>query len=260
MGEMKDIDELVSFGTALAQLSRGIILSHPIQDVKYEIKADGSPVTRVDREVEQSLRAYIEAHYPDDDIFGEELPNWDTGAERVWLIDPIDGTRQYATGIPLYSTLIALAEAGRFVFGVMDFPATGDRWIGGHGYPTRWNGRVVRVAQCADLHHATVARSESNRCSTEENIGSSRLAGAGSFSVCGAGSYGFAMVASGKLDIAIDTGLELFDIAAPVAIIEAAGGSATDWAGQPLTLNFHGRTLFLGDSALLGPAIDLLQT
>lgn len=256
---MKDTDVLVSFATELAELSRSIILSHSILDVEHEIKADGSPVTSVDREVEQRLREHIDAHYPNHGIFGEEFPNRDTDAERVWVIDPIDGTRQYATGIPLYSTLICLAEAGQFVLGIMDFPATRDRWIGGQGYPTRWNDRVVTVNQCANLQDAMVARSEPDRCSREEDLASSRLADAGPFSVCGAGSYGFAMVASGKLDIVIDTGLDPFDFAAPAAIIEAAGGSATDWEGQPLTLEHQGRTLFLGDSALLEPAIDLLK-
>ena len=257
---MKDIDELVQFATELAELSRDIILSHPILDVKHEIKADGSPVTPVDREVEHRLRQHIDAHYPDHGVFGEEFPNRDTHAERVWVIDPIDGTRQYATGIPVYSTLIGLAEAGQFVLGIMDFPATRDRWIGGRGYPTRWNDRPVTVALCPNLSDAMVARSEPDRCSSEEDLLSSRLASAGPFSICGAGSYGFAMVASGKLDIVIDTGLDPFDFAAPVAIIEAAGGSASDWTGQTLTMESRGRTLFLGDSALLDSAIDLLKT
>jgi len=256
---MRDIDALVSFGTELAELSRSIISSHPILDVNHEIKADGSPVTAVDREVEQKLRERIDDRYPDHGVFGEEFPNRDIDAERVWVIDPIDGTKQYATGIPVYGTLIALAEAGRFVLGVMDFPATGDRWIGGRDYPTCWNGRPVRVAQCSDMGQATVASSEWNRCDAEEKLGTSRLVEAGSFSVCGAGSYAFAMVASGKLNISIDTGLDPFDFAAPAAIVEGAGGLATDWRGQPLTLESQGRTLFLSDSALLDPAVELLQ-
>lgn len=256
---MKDIDEMVKFANELAELSREIILSHSILDVNHVIKQDGSPVTPVDRQVEQRLREHIEACYPQHGVFGEEFPNHNVDAERVWVIDPIDGTRQYATGIPLYSTLIGLAEAGQFVLGVMDFPATRDRWTGGKGYPTRWNDRAVTVSQCARLGDAMVGRNEPERCSAEEYKVSSELAGAGPFSICGAGSYGFAMVASGKLDIVIDTGLDPFDFAAPAAIIEAAGGTATDWSGQPLTLEHQGRTLFVGDSALLGPAIDLLK-
>ena len=108
---MKDIDEMVKFANELAELSREIILSHSILDVNHVIKADGSPVTPVDREVEQRLREHIDARYPQHGVFGEEFPNHNTDAERVWVIDPIDGTRQYATGIPLYSTLIGLAEA-----------------------------------------------------------------------------------------------------------------------------------------------------
>jgi fructose-1,6-bisphosphatase/inositol monophosphatase family enzyme len=137
---MKEIDELVAFSVELADLSRSIIRSHSILDVNHEIKDDGSPVTPVDREVEQRLRERIDARYPYHGVLGEEFPSRDTGAERVWVIDPIDGTKQYATGIPVYGTLIALAEARRFVLGVMDFPATGDRWIGGRDYPTCWNG------------------------------------------------------------------------------------------------------------------------
>ncbi len=255
---MKDLDALVSFSTELAELSRSIIRSHSILDVNHEIKSDGSPVTRVDREVEQKLREQIDSRYPQHGVLGEEYPSRDTGAERVWVIDPIDGTKQYATGIPVYGTLIGLAEAGRFVLGVMDFPATGDRWIGGRDYPTRWNGHCVTAAQCGDLSRATVARD--NRGSREEQIATSRLADRASFSVSGAGSYGFAMVATGKLDIVIDTGLDAFDFAAPAAIVEAAGGSATDWRGQPLTLESQGHILLIGDTALVDPVVELLQT
>ena len=257
---MKDIHKLVAFGTELAELSRNIIRSQPIREVDYEIKPDGSPVTAIDKEVERRLRERIDDRYPNHGVFGEEFPNRDTDAERVWLIDPIDGTKQYATGIPLYGTLIALAEAGRFVFGVMDFPATGDRWIGGHGYPTCWNGQPVTAAQCADLRDATIACGCPGRSNTAETVGALTLSGAGLFSVCGAGSYGFALVASGRLNVAIDTRLDPFDVAAPVAIIEAAGGSASDWSGQPLTLESHGNALFVSDSALLNPVIDLLQS
>ena len=104
-----------------------------------------------------------------------------------------------------------------------------------------------------------MALGDPNRGSAEENLVSSRLADAGSFGVYGAGSYGFAMVASGKIDIAIDMGLDPFDFAGPVAIVEGAGGSATDWCGRPLTLGSQGRTLFLGNPVLLGSVVDLLQ-
>ena len=256
---MKEIDELVAFSVELADLSRSIIRSHSILDVNHEIKDDGSPVTSVDREVEQRLRECIDARYPNHGIFGEEFLNRGTDAERVWVIDPIDGTKQYATGIPVYGTLIALAEARRFVLGVMDFPATGDRWIGGRDYPTCWNGQPVTAAQSTNLSRATVALGDPNRGSAEENFSSSRLADAGSFRIYGAGSYGYAMVASGKIDISIDMGLDPFDYAAPVAIVEGAGGSATDWRGRPLTLESQGRTLFLGNTDLLGSVVDLLR-
>ena len=256
---MKDLQELISFALELADLSREIILSHSITDITHEIKADGSPVTPVDREVEQKLREQIDARYPQHGILGEEYPGRDIDAERVWLIDPIDGTKYYTAGIPLYGTLIALAEEARFVLGVMDFPATHDRWIGGVGYPARWNGKRISGRRCSDLAKAFVAPCDPKRGCVEEQRGSTRLADAALYTVWGTGCYSFAMVASGKLDIAIDNDLDIFDFAAPAVIIEAAGGSATDWQGAPLTFESKDCALFLGDPTLLQPVVDLLH-
>ena len=256
---MKDLQELVSFALELAEFSREIIRSHPITTITHEIKADGSPVTPVDLEVEQKLRERIDARYPQHGILGEEYPSRSMDSERVWLIDPIDGTKFYTAGIPLYGTLIALAEEGRFKLGVMDFPATGDRWVGGHDYPARWNGERVSVRRCTNLAQASIAPCDPKRGSVKEQIGSSRLADAACFTVWGTGCYSFAMVAPGKLDIAMDNDLDLFDFAAPAAVVEAAGGSATDWHGEPLTLESDDCALFLGDPALLQRVIDLLH-
>ena len=256
---MKDLEELISFALGLVDLSREIILSHPITSVTYETKTDGSPVTPVDREVEQKLRERIDARYPRHGVFGEEFPDRGVDAERVWLIDPIDGTKYYTAGIPLYGTLIALAEEGRFKLGVIDCPATNDRWIGGHDYPTRWNGQRTAVRRCHALSRAFVAPCDPKRGSAREQVGSARLADAACFNVWGTGCYSFAMVASGRLDVAMDNDLDLFDFAAPTAIVEAAGGSATDWHGKPLTLESKDCALFLGDPTLLQPVIDLLH-
>ena len=256
---MKDIEELVLFTNELAELSRSIILSHPILDMGYEIKEDGSPVTRVDREVEQKLRERIDARYPHHGVLGEEFPSRDIDAERVWLIDPIDGTKAYATGVPVYGTLIALADGGRIVVGVMDFPATDDRWIGGRDYPTRWNDKRVTTRRCIDVAHAVVAPGDPKRGSPEEQVGSSRLTDASCFALWGAGCYSFAMVASGKVDIAMDTDLDPFDFAAPAAVVEGAGGSATDWHGESLTMESEGCALFLGDPNLLESVLSMLQ-
>ena len=256
---MKDLQELISFALELTDLSREIILSHSTNNITHEIKEDGSPVTPVDREVERKLRERIDARYPQYGILGEEYPGRNMGAERVWLIDPIDGTKYYTAGIPLYGTLVALAEEGRFILGVMDFPATHDRWVGGRGYPARWNGKRISVRRCSVLAQAFIAPCDPKRGRVEEQRGSSRLADAALYTVWGTGCYSFAMVASGKLDIAMDNDLDIFDFAAPAAVIEAAGGSVTDWHGAPLTLESEDCALFLGDPTLLQPVIDLLH-
>src|SRR5436309_8793356 len=141
---------------ALADAAGAVIRPYFRQKIAVDDKADASPVTIADREAEQAMRALIEARFPGDGIFGEEFGTVREGAEFVWVLDPIDGTKSFISGIPLFGTLIALAHRGRPILGIIDQPVLRERWIGVGGRPTTFNGARVRCRRCPALAGATM--------------------------------------------------------------------------------------------------------
>lgn len=248
-----------AFAESLADVSRKIVRDALESGFEHEIKADGSPVTEVDKAVEAALRERITASYPNHGIVGEEFGQEQSGAHLVWVIDPIDGTRQFIAGLPLYGSLIALARDGRFVLGVMEFQASCDRWVGGQECPTTFNGRPVLARACTSIDQASLAAGNPLRGNTVEQAGRMALAHRCQTTNWDGSSYAFGLVASGRMDIAVDTGLDPFDYGAAVPVIEAAGGAACDWQGQPLTLESGSQVLMAGDPLLIDQARRLLE-
>ena len=255
-----ETSSILAFAEELADTARKIVQQHLRQGFETEIKGDGSPVTVVDRAVEKALRERIADRFPRHGVMGEEFADEGADGDEVWVIDPIDGTKQFSAGLPLYSTLIAFARARRPLVGVMEFPATRERWSGAEGNPSRLNGREISVRDCSSLDRAWIACGNPTRGTRAECAATMDLARAGLSSVWGAGSYGFAVVASGKVDVAPDCGLDPFDFAAMAPVLEGAGGVAVTWSGEPLSLDSGSQVLFLGDRRLLGPATRVLQT
>jgi histidinol phosphatase-like enzyme (inositol monophosphatase family) len=256
---IEDLSDILFFAEDLADLSRSVIEAELARGYGVAIKGDGSPVTDVDRAVEAALRARIADRFPNHGIIGEEFENDAEEAEDLWVLDPIDGTKQFACGLPLYGTLIAFVRAGRPLVGVMDFPATRERWCGAAGRPATRNSRAVKVRDCAELSTAWVACGSPTRGSAAEIAAGLRLAKSGGQNVWGGGSYAFAQVASGRIDLAPDCGLDVHDYAAVVPILEGAGGLAVTWRGAPLTLTAGSQVLFLGDPRLKEAALSILE-
>ena len=254
-----EIDRLAAFAESLADVSREIVRGALETGFSHELKGDGSPVTEVDKAVERALRERIAASYPSHGVIGEEYGDDQSGAELVWVIDPIDGTRQFIAGLPLYGSLIALARGGRFVLGVMEFQASQDRWVGGEGVPASFNGRPITTRACPALAQAMVSAGNPIRGAAAEQAGRMALARACRDTNWDGSSYGFGLVAGGRIDLAVDTGLDPFDYGAAVPVIEAAGGAATDWQGRPLTLESGNQVLMAGDPALIDQARRLLE-
>jgi histidinol phosphatase-like enzyme (inositol monophosphatase family) len=259
MPDLPDFPDLAKFAKELAVISRKIMLDGIARGVDFEIKADGSPVTNIDKKIERALRKHIAQRYPDHGILGEEYANINLNAELVWVIDPIDGTKSFATGVPTFCTLIGLAHKEEFIIGLMDFPVTQEQWIGGRGIRVQCNGKDVQVRNCKTLAKACLSACDPLRENSYEQNGILRLASKSCFNVWGAGSYGFGMILSGKMDIAVECGLDVFDFAAPVAIFEAAGVKATDWNGRPVNMHTQGKLLFAGDARLIDEAVAVLQ-
>jgi len=221
-----------------------------------EFKSDKSPVTEADRAAEAAIRAILEKERPQDGIIGEEYGATREEAERVWILDPIDGTRSFIAGRPIFGTLIALTQTGWPTIGIIDQPIAKERWAGMMGQPTTFNGKPVTTRACRSLEEAIVASTGPQYfpgCTGEHF---SRLAGQCRDTVWGGDCYNYALVASGHIDIVIEAGLKLHDIAALVPVVEGAGGRMCDWAGEPITADSDGRVIALGDPARLDDVLE----
>jgi inositol-phosphate phosphatase / L-galactose 1-phosphate phosphatase / histidinol-phosphatase len=225
-----------------------------------EIKADASPVTHADKAAEQAIRAILESECPDDGIIGEEYGTTREGSARQWVIDPIDGTASFTVGRPIFGTLIALMQDGWPVLGLIDQPIARERWVGGAAYPTRLNGNLVRTRRCTELKDAVLA-------STGPQYFDDHLAGhfmglaartAHRRMVWGGDCYNYALLASGHIDLVVESGLKLHDIAALVPVVENAGGLMCDWRGEPLNADTAGDVIALGDAARLDDVLEAL--
>ncbi len=198
---------------------------------------------------------------PDDGIIGEEFGPEKEEAEYVWVLDPIDGTRAFAAGKPLFCTLIALLRDGVPILGVIDQPILGERWVGALGQGTTFNGRPCRTRPCASLSDAVAnlgpqAFPFGNAVSLDAYR---RVAKRARTTSVGGDAYTYGLVASGYIDLAIEHGLKIYDFAALVPVVEGAGGMMTDWRGNPLSRESEGKIIALGDGNLIGPAIELLE-
>ncbi len=228
-------DEFVGFIHELADAARAVLAKRH-DDSRFETKEDASPVTEFDRGVEHALREMIRERYPEHGIIGEEFPPENPDAEFVWIMDPIDGTKSFVVGIPVFTTLIALCRDTRPVIGVIDAASTRDRWLGVEGRPTTQNGRPVRTSGRTELDGATVSWSNPEKVIDEQRAGREVLNERTAWRVFGAAAYGVGRLASGAIDLAVESGtVGAYDICSFVPIIEGAGGVVTDGFGAPVT-------------------------
>lgn len=229
-------DELVAFAEELADAARDL-LSTRHESGRFETKEDASPVTEFDRGVESRLRDMIRARYPEHGIIGEEFPPEREDSELLWIMDPIDGTKPFVVGIPVFTTLVSLCVNGAPVVGVIDASATKDRWVGVQGRATTLNGRQVTTSGRVELDGATLAWSQPDRVLDQHVVGHAELTERVAWTVFGAAAFGFGRLAAGSLDIAVCSGaIGAYDVCALVPIVEGAGGRITDDEDQPLTI------------------------
>lgn len=253
------LHEFIDFANRLADTAGDIQRRYFRHHVPVEIKPDGSPVTQADKDSERALRERIEAAYPDHGIAGEEYPNVREDAEYTWVLDPIDGTKSFLAGIPMFGILIALARHGRFVLGVVDQPILRDRWVGADGYDTIFNGAAVRTRQCGSLADAVLCISGPEDRTKPYDDQIANLRHAVRWVRYGAECYAYGLLASGFIDLIVDVGLDDHDFAPLGPVVDNAGGSATDWQGNPLTMNSDGRIIVAGDARLLKDTIACLN-
>jgi len=252
-----DCPRALALAEELADVARGIAVRHFRTPVAVQKKGDGTPVTAVDREIETEMRRMIRAAFPTHGIRGEEFPA-EAGGEFTWVLDPIDGTKSFITGFPLFGSLIGLVRGERPVIGVVESPATAERWVGCAGRPTRFNGREVHTSDCSTIGEAVVYTTTAETFSAEERRRFESLAMRAALRRYGGDCYLYGMLASGWCELVIEVQLKAHDFMAVVPVIDGAGGKITDWRGAPLTSASDGRVVAAANETLWKMAVEAL--
>lgn len=255
-----DIAELADFASGLADAAGPIIRAHFRTTLSVESKADESPVTIADRGVEKHLRDLIEARFPDHGIAGEEFGLKAPGADYVWSLDPIDGTKAFITGRPTFGTLICVTERKAPLVGVVDCPILNERWVGGPGLATTLNGNPLQARPPRTLAEATLATTSPHmfKQSWERNA-FERLRAEVKLPLYGGDCHNYGLVALGTIDLVVEADLNDYDYLAPAAVIAGAGGLVTDWDGNPVALGSTSRVLAARTPELHAQALTRLQ-
>jgi histidinol phosphatase-like enzyme (inositol monophosphatase family) len=272
-----DVLDLRAFADELADAARAAILphfraSHAIEDKGAKTGRGYDPVTEADRAAEAAIRALIAKHYPTHGVLGEEFDPVESRDGHTWVIDPIDGTRAFISGLPLWGVLIGLMKDGAPVLGVIDQPYIGERfrgWLGknerGADLVTRAGVRAIGVSACGALNEAKLATTDARLFRGAEDAAFAAVRDRARLTRYGCDCYAYAMVALGALDCVIESGLAPWDVAALAPVLEGAGGGLSDWTGAPiwrrddfLSRDTRVRALAWGDARIRDEAAGLL--
>ena len=220
------------------------------------------PVTEADKGAERAMRALITRRYPDHGVIGEEYGEDRPDADWVWVLDPVDGTRAFIAGLPLWCTLIGLRFQGAPVLGSIGQSYLDELYIGhagGSRLISRDGVRPLKVRSCPKLADAIIATTDPEGCFNDAELGAWRQVRAGSrLARLGCDAYAYAMVAAGTLDLVVEAGLQSWDIEAAIPVIAGAGGLTTDWRGEPVGQQ-GGQVAIAGDRACLDQALVALR-
>jgi histidinol phosphatase-like enzyme (inositol monophosphatase family) len=228
---------LMEAAAEVARIAGDVALRYFRSTLAVEAKADGSPVTIADRSAERAAREWLEGRFPEAGILGEELGVTRPDAPRRWILDPIDGTKSFIRGVPLWGSLVALverAESGdRVLAGAAYFPALGESLAASPGAGAWWNGARCSVSRVANIEEATVLTTDEQfRHAPARRAAWEALAGSALLSRSWGDCYGYLLVATGRAEVMADGILSPWDAAAFLAIVEEAGGVLTDWTGN----------------------------
>lgn len=255
--------ELIRVAERVADAARAESLRYfRSTDLNVENKEfdDFDPVTLADRNAEHAMRAVINAERPQDAILGEEFAPKDGTSGLTWVLDPIDGTRGYISGTPTWGTLIAVSDESGPIIGIIDQPYIGERFRGGWGRaelagPLGQNSIATKPTK--KLADATILTTFPEVGTAEEGAAFHRVAKACKLTRYGMDCYGYALLAAGQVDLVVEAGLQSYDIQAPIALVQAAGGIVTSWDGGPA--HDGGTAIAAANADIHREAMKLLQ-
>ncbi len=249
----------MAFANRVAEAVGEVHRKYYRRPLSTEYKDDSSPVTQADQESEQVVREMVMKQFPEHGIIGEEYPPHQADADYVWITDPVDGTKYFMTGHPVFALLLGLAYKGEFVLGVIDQAITGERWIGADGIGSFLNGEIIRTRACASLDKAIIARPGFEWHTEGRDHYIDKIWKASHWAQWGVAPYDYGLLASGHIDLVLNAGPLVHDYAALDPVIRNAGGIITDWSGNRLNVNSPNHIVACGDVRLLDEAIRLLD-
>jgi histidinol-phosphatase len=252
------LHEMLEFAVNATWQAGRITLGYFHGELAPETKPDNTPVTIADRQSELKLRELIARYWPDHGVLGEEYGKQPGKSSLTWILDPIDGTKSFVHGVPLYAVLMALVDGdGPPLLGVAHFPALNETVFAAQGEGCYWDGRRARVSQTSDLGRATLLTSELDGFAQEEKAAAwQRMLDATAIQRTWGDAYGHALVATGRADIMLDPVMEVWDCGPFQVILEEAGGTFTDWQGRP---TIYGRSAISTNGLLSGAVMQALK-
>ncbi len=241
---------LLEAAEAVARLAADTALGWQRRDLAVENKADGSPVTAADRAAESAARTWIEERFPQDGIVGEEFGTVRGDARRRWFVDPIDGTKSFVRGVPLWGSLVGVVEGDEVIAGAVCCAAAGDTVVAALGEGAWWNGTRCAVSTVATLDAATVLVTDERAYGdVAKRDGWRALGEAAAIARSWGDCYGYVLLATGRAEVMVDPKMNPWDAAAVLPVVTEAGGIFTDWTGA--------RTAFGGDVIATNAALAL---
>jgi histidinol phosphatase-like enzyme (inositol monophosphatase family) len=230
----ESLRDLREFAAELAWQAGKLTLRYFQTNFTTEYKEDHSPVTIADRQAERLIRELIEARYPGHSILGEEEGETRPGATFRWIIDPIDGTKTFVRGVPMYAVLVGLEREGETVVGAINIPALGELLHAARGEGCSWNGRRARVSTVASLGDALVLATDAESMARHGRAAAyRRMVAATRLQRSWGDAYGYVLLATGRAEIMLDPIVSVWDCAALLPVVTEAGGTFTDWSGAP---------------------------
>ncbi|TYJ44325.1 hypothetical protein E1A91_A03G215900v1 [Gossypium mustelinum] len=262
------LDRFAEVGNKLADAAGEVIRGYFRKKFEILDKEDLSPVTIADQAAEESMVSIILENFPSHAVYGEEK-GWrckEESADYVWVLDPIDGTKSFITGKPVFGTLIALLKKGKPILGIIDQPVLRERWIGISGRITTLNGQEVATRACTELSRAYLYTTSPHLFSGDANEAFARVRDKVKVPLYGCDCYAYALLASGYVDLVVESGLRPYDFLALIPVIEGAGGVITDWKGNHLHWEASSTSratsfnvVAAGDKQIHQQALDALQ-
>lgn len=272
------LDELATVAHRVADTAAAITSKYFRTRFEVDVKSDASPVTIADRQAERAMREALEAAVPGHSVFGEEegfqfgkqTPG-ETGenpSEYLWVLDPIDGTKSFITGKPVFGTLVSLLYNGVPIIGILDQPVQQERWVGVAGRQTTLNGKEIQSRACGEVSSAYMYATTPHMFEGAAEVAFNALRDQVRIPLYGCDCYAYGLLAAGHCDLVAEADLKPYDYMALVPIVKGAGGTITDWQGGELRWSVEeassgvapaGEVLAAGDAACHAKALSILQ-